>query len=153
MVKRGVEWWHMWFLGLAEYVASASKDPSTKVGAVVVDANRRIASMGYNGFPKGVEDSDARLEVRETKLKMIVHAEVNALMYMERGQGLVLYTWPLAPCSQCAALVIQSGIRVVVAPPPSPELAQRWGDDIQLANEMFAEAGVLTLSFEPSRDV
>ncbi len=142
VTRRGVPWWHTWFLGLAQYVATASKDPSTQVGAVVVDSQRRIVSMGFNGFPRGVEDTPARLADRPTKLSLIVHAEVNALLSMPRGAGLVLYTWPLAPCSRCAGLVIQAGIRAVVAPRPPAALLERWETDLALAADMFEEAKV-----------
>jgi dCMP deaminase len=70
-----------WALGMAVHVAKLSKDPSTKVGAVILDSKRRIVSGGYNGFPRGVEDSDERLNNRETKLRMTIHAERNALSF------------------------------------------------------------------------
>ena len=72
--------WNMRFLEMAKMVGSWSKDPSTKVGAVIVDDNRRVVSLGYNGFPKGVADNN-RLEDRNEKYKMIVHAERNALLF------------------------------------------------------------------------
>jgi dCMP deaminase len=64
-LKRGEGWWDVWFLGLAKYVSTASKDPGTKTGAVIVDDKRRIVSVGYNGLPRNVEDSPDRLENRE----------------------------------------------------------------------------------------
>ncbi|NCA14162.1 MAG: hypothetical protein EBS89_08535, partial [Proteobacteria bacterium] len=76
--------WDRWFLGLAHYVSTASKDPSTKVGAVIVDAERRVVSVGYNGLPRGVEDSEERLHNREVKYKMIIHAERNAILFAQR---------------------------------------------------------------------
>ena len=72
--------WDMRFLEMAQLVASWSKDPSTKVGATIVDDDRRVISVGYNGFPKGVADNK-RLEDRDEKYKMIVHAERNALLF------------------------------------------------------------------------
>jgi deoxycytidylate deaminase len=70
-----------WAHGLAEHVAKLSKDPSTKVGAAIFDNKRRVISLGYNGLPRGVEDSPARLHDRDTKLKLTLHAEQNALAF------------------------------------------------------------------------
>lgn len=130
--------WDQRFLALAEHIAGWSKDRSTKVGAVIVDPDRRVVSIGFNGFPRGIAD-DARLEHRETKYEMIVHAEVNALMFAGRPvRGCTLYTWPLPPCSRCAALLIQAGIGRVVSP-PAPE---RWAQSCGLASSLFCEADV-----------
>ena len=74
------EKWDKRFLALAEHIARWSKDPSTKIGAVIVDPNKRVVSLGYNCFPRGVEDSEERLENREVKYKIIVHCERNALL-------------------------------------------------------------------------
>lgn len=127
-------------MGLAKYVSTASKDPSTQVGAVIVDRQKRVVSLGFNGLPRGIDDSQARLFDRETKYKMIVHAERNAMLFAQRSMhGCTLYTWPFQPCSQCAGLVVQAGIeRVVSVPNDNP----RWQDDFRLANEMFAETGI-----------
>jgi len=136
---RGQEWWDNWFLGLAQYISTASKDPSTKVGAVIVDSDRRVISVGYNGFAKGVKDTDERLNNRELKYKMIVHGEMNAIIFAERSlQGCTLYTYPFMPCSRCASMVIQAGIPRVVAPKSDNP---RWIEDFKLSEEMFAEAG------------
>lgn len=131
-----------WAVGMAKHVAKLSKDPSTKVGAVIFDDKRRIVSAGYNGFPRGVKDSDARLHDRETKLKMTVHAEKNALSFATAPlDGSTLFcTHPC--CTQCAALVIQSGVRHVCWPTPHPSFVERWADDMTLSMEMFIEAGV-----------
>ena len=76
--------WDKRFLELASVVGSWSKDPSTKVGAVIVNENKQIVSMGYNGFPRGVRD-DYRLENRETKYNLIVHAEANAIIHAKES--------------------------------------------------------------------
>lgn len=135
--------WDNRYLKLAETVASWSKDPSTKVGAVITNDNRVIA-LGYNGLPSRVKDSDERLTDRGLKLAMTVHAEINAILTADRGKlyRSTLYTWPFMPCSNCAAIVIQSGVSRVVAPVLSPELAQRWANSVDLAKQMFIEAGV-----------
>ena len=132
--------WNRRFLALAEHIATWSKDPSTKVGAVIVDADRRIISTGYNGFPRDVEDLDQRLNNRDVKYEMIVHGEINAIVFANQNlQGTTLYTWPFMPCSRCAGIVIQSGIRTVVAPYNDNP---RWQDSFKLTQQMFREAQV-----------
>lgn len=137
---RSVSWWDHWFLGLAEYVASASKDPSTKVGSVIVDSKRRIISLGYNGLPAGIEDTEERLSNRELKYKLIVHAERNALLFSNsKVEGCTIYTWPFMPCSSCSSLIIQAGIsRVVSLNSENP----RWLEDFFLSTRLFNEASV-----------
>jgi dCMP deaminase len=138
--SRSDSWWDLWFLGLAEYVASASKDPSTKVGSVIVDSKRRIVSLGYNGLPTGIEDTEERLSNRELKYKLIVHAERNALLFSNsKVENCTIYTWPFMPCSSCASLIIQSGIsRVVSLNSENP----RWLEDFFLSTRLFSEASV-----------
>lgn len=135
-----IDVWDQRFLALAEHVSSWSKDPSTQVGAVIVDDNRRIVSTGYNGFPQGVADLPERLSNRVIKLDIIVHAEVNAVLFAQRDlTGCTLYTWPFQPCSRCAGIIIQTGIRRIVAPECKNS---RWADSFVLSSNMFAEAGV-----------
>ena len=132
--------WHQRFLDLAQHIGTWSKDPSTRVGAVIVDDQRRVISTGYNGFPRGVEDTDHRLHTREIKYEMIVHGEVNAILFANQSlQGATLYTWPFMPCSRCAGIVIQSGIKTVVAPYNDNP---RWAQSFDLTQRMFQEAGV-----------
>lgn len=134
------EKWDKRFLGLAEYIATWSKDPSTKVGAVIADSDNRLVSIGYNGFPKGVDDSIERLENREVKYKIVIHGERNALLFARRDlKDCKLYTWPFMPCSPCASMIIQSGISEVIAPfSDNP----RWILDFKLSETLFIEAGV-----------
>jgi dCMP deaminase len=135
--------WDQRFLALAEHIAQWSKDPSTKTGAVIVDDKRRVVSVGYNGFPRGVIDTNARYDDRELKYKMIVHCERNAILFAPRScDGCTLYTWPFMSCAPCAALVIQAGIKRCVAPPLPEHLKERWEDDLRTARWMFVEAGV-----------
>ena|SRR3990167_7961470 len=134
--------WDRRFINLAAYIAEWSKDPSTKCGAVIVDG-KRIVSLGFNGFPQGVHDFDVRLHDRETKYKMVLHAEVNALLFASRDlKGCTIYVSPMPPCSRCAAQIIQSGIKKVVTMEPSGEQSARWGDDFLIAEKMYEEAGV-----------
>lgn len=140
--------WDKWLIGLAEYISTASKDPSTKVGAVIVDSDRRVVSVGYNGLPRGVEDSEERLNNREIKYRMILHAERNALLFSQRSLvGCIMYVYPMMPCASCASMIIQSGIKKVVAPYNDNP---RWVDDFELSKQLFKEAGVeLFLIGEP----
>ncbi len=150
MNGRGNRWWDLWFIGFAEYVASASKDPSTKVGAVIIDENRRVVSVGYNGFPRGVDDKVERYDDRNKKYCMVVHAETNSILFANKSLvGCTIYTWPFMPCSRCATTIIQTGIVRVVAPICSKDLMERWGDDIALSRTMFQEAGVELLEVNP----
>lgn len=136
--------WDRRFLELARHVAAWSKDPSTKTGAAIVDDRRRVVSLGYNGFPRGVSDDPARYADRSQKYPMVVHCERNAILFAERTlRGCTLYTWPFMSCAPCAGLVIQAGITRCVAPPTPPELLERWAADLELSRRMFAEAGVV----------
>lgn len=132
--------WDRRFLGLANLVATWSKDPSTGVGAVIVDAKNRIVSMGFNGFPRAVHDDEANLNDRDEKLRRTIHAEENALLFAGRSvEGCTIYvTHP--PCARCAAKIIQAGIVRVVSRPPWNSFVERWADDMRSAAEMFAEA-------------
>ena len=131
--------WDQRFLELAEHVASWSKDPRTQVGSVVVDSKKRVVSMGYNGFPRGVHDNLDRLSDRETKYLFVAHAERNALDNSPIAtDGCTLYA-PLFPCSECAKTIIQKGITRVVSRPILEDVPKfRW--DITL--QMFKEAEV-----------
>jgi dCMP deaminase len=143
--------WDKRFLELAGHVASWSKDPSTKVGAVIVRPDKTVASIGFNGLPRGVEDSDTRLHDRQLKYPMTVHAEVNAILHArEPLHGYTIYVAPLNPCSNCAAAIIQSGIKRVMA---MAEINPRWEESNALAQTLFEEAGVSAEFFSlESRD-
>lgn len=146
-----VEKWDRRFLELAQHISTWSKDPSTKVGAVITDEKNRVVSIGYNGLPMGVEDTPERLNNRELKYKMIVHGERNAMLFAGRPiDGCTLFTWPFMPCSVCASMVIQSGIIRVVAPfSDNP----RWSEDFKLTEQLFAESNVKLLLLSNSFDV
>ena len=131
-----------WALGMAEHVAKLSKDPSTKVGAVIFDDKRRIVSAGYNGFARGVKDTSSRLHDRDTKYKLTLHAEANAILFATGALdgSTIVVTHPC--CAQCAAQIIQAGIKHVVWPHPSREFLMRWKDNLTLSIDQFIEAGV-----------
>jgi dCMP deaminase len=133
------EKWDRRFLDMAHTIASWSKDPSTKVGAVIVNQRHRLVSVGYNGFPAEVEDTDERYDNRELKYKMVVHAERNAIDNAERSvEGCTIYI-TLPPCCTCAGGIITKGIREVVTVKSDHP---RWVADFEISKIMFHEAGV-----------
>ena len=135
--------WDDRFIDLAEFVAGWSKDPSTQVGAVIANSNtKRVVSMGFNGFPAGVDDSEDRLGTRAIKYEMVVHAEANALLFAgPAAEGCTLYVTPLPPCARCAVLIIQAGINRVVCPLPD-KTKEPWATQSRISETMFGEAGV-----------
>jgi dCMP deaminase len=136
-----IDKWDLRFLELAKHVASWSKDPSTKTGAVIVDPQRRVLSLGYNGFPAGMLDVESRYADREFKYKHVVHCERNAVIFAQRDlTGSTLYTWPFMSCTPCAAMMIQAGITRCVAPRSDNP---RWAADFALTEALFRETGVL----------
>lgn len=143
--------WDRRFLELARHISTWSKDPSTQVGAVIVEPKTKlVVGIGYNGFPRGVIDSAERLNDRPTKYALIVHAEANAiLMAGDKAKEATLYVWPSFAlpdvCNECAKLVIQAGIKNIVAyiaSSENAEKAKRWGDSLIIAKTMCDEAGV-----------
>ena len=136
--------WDMRFLDMAKLISSWSKDPSTQVGSVIVDSNNRVVSVGYNGFPQGISD-DSRLDNRETKYKMILHAERNALLFAQRPlEGCTIYTYPFMPCPSCASMIIQSGISSVISYMNKDE---RWEKEFELSRQIFKEVGVFLYEY------
>ena len=135
--------WHHYFLQIAKVVSTASKDPSTKCGAVIVDKKRRIVSTGYNGFPKGDKDFEHEYLDRELKYQKVVHAEINGILFAKCDlEGFTLYTWPLLPCTNCAKHIAQTGISLCVAPKIPKSKIERWGEDIKLTKERFTQWGI-----------
>ena len=134
--------WSKRFMSLAKFISEWSKDPSTKVGAVIVDKDNRIISTGYNGFAKGVSDESSRYDDRSTKYKIILHAEENAIMFANRNlEGCSLYVTQLYPCAHCASLIIQSGIKEVYIQ-KFLEIPYRWKESMEWTKRLFEEADV-----------
>jgi dCMP deaminase len=136
--------WDARFLRLALHISEWSKDPSTKVGCVVVGPDREIRSTGFNGFPRGIEDSVERLGNRDQKYPLVCHAEENAIMHAARIgvslKGCIAYvTWP--PCTRCARSLIQAGISEI-SYPAGLEIPERWREDFAISSAMLDEAGV-----------
>lgn len=134
--------WDARMLAVASLISGWSKDPSTGVGAVIVDPQNRVVSMGFNGFPRAVEDSASAMLDRDEKLRRTIHAEDNALLFARRDvAGCSIYvTHP--PCARCAAKIIQACIVRVVTMPPAEGFIERWAADAASSAAMFAEAGV-----------
>lgn len=133
--------WDKRFLRLAREVSSYSKDPSSKIGAVLV-RDRKVVSTGYNGFPSGIAD-DERLQKREVKYQLIVHAEMNAVLQAgldAKGSTLYLYGFQGAPCQNCVKHLIAAGVRRIVAAGVVPPV--RWAVELWYAAETLKEAEV-----------
>ena len=112
--------WDKKYIDLAKHIATWSKDPSTKIGAVAIGEKGQVLAQGYNGFPRGIDDSYDRLFTRETKYKYVVHAEMNCIYNATYNgvslQGATIYISGLPVCSECAKGLIQVGIQRVVYP-------------------------------------
>lgn len=134
--------WDLRFMQLAYHFSTWSKDPSTKVGAVIVNERRIIIGTGYNGFPRGVNDSPEILADRPAKYARTVHAEANAVLNASAStqDGTIYIT--AAPCASCTTLLIQAGIRRIVHPVMPPSFVARWSESFEHSKTMLAEAGV-----------
>jgi dCMP deaminase len=135
--------WDLRFLKMAAEVGEWSKDPSRKIGCVIVK-DRRILATGYNGFPRGIADTPERLGVRYLKYKYVVHGEMNAIYNaIQHGTPLncaTLYAVGLPICSECAKGIIQVGIKRVVI--PKQDIPTHWQESCEFTKELFGEAGV-----------
>lgn len=136
--------WDNRFLDLATLISEWSKDPSKQIGAVAVGSKRQILAQGYNGFPRGISDSEDRYEDRQRKYELVVHAEMNVIYNASYNgvslDGATLYVHGLPVCSDCAKAVIQVGIKRVIMRKQVPE--DRWLESWMRSREMFKEAGV-----------
>lgn len=130
--------WDTKYLDLAQFVSTWSKDPRKKVGAVVTK-DTKVKGLGFNGFPTNIDDTRARLADRKFKNKLMVHAEVNALL-ASNVEGDTIYVWPVLPCTQCLGLIIQSGIRRIVVPALDNTKVSSW--DPSLVLQLIDEANL-----------
>ncbi|WP_027120505.1 deoxycytidylate deaminase [Mycoplasmopsis lipofaciens] len=117
-MKNKALYWDGYFMALAKVSAMRSKDPSTKVGACIINQNKRVISLGYNGMPKGLDDefpwTREGSSPKDTKYAYVVHAEMNAILNAyQKFENCIIYT-SLFPCSSCAKTIAQSGIKEVV---------------------------------------
>lgn len=136
------EKWDNRFLKLADEIATWSKDPSTQVGCIIVRPDKTIASVGYNGFPRGVNDSIERYNNREIKYLMVKHAEENAVYSAK--EPLTGYTAYVThhPCSTCTGTLIQNGINRIVTRTPSDSFAERFASSFEASRTMISETGI-----------
>ena len=137
--------WPKRFLELCDHLSTWSKDPSTGVAAIIVDKDKNVRAIGYNGLPRGVEDTDSRLTDRDQKYPMTVHAELNAITSCARlgvrtDECTIVCTH--FPCSPCAGSIINAGIKEVIVRKTSEEFSGRWAIAQLFARTMFKEAGV-----------
>ena len=146
--------WHNHFLQLCLDHARMSKDPSTQVGALIIGPDREPLSNGFNGFPRGIADTEERLNDRELKNKLIVHAEMNAILNAARVgtalKGSTLYlaainssglVWGGPPCTRCTVELIQAGIKRVITR-HQKAVPSRWHEDIAFARKLIEEVGI-----------
>jgi dCMP deaminase len=146
--------WDIRFIEQAEHIKTWSKDPRRKVGCVLV-RDKRILSTGYNGFPKGVSDLEARLNNKALKNLIIVHAEVNAViqaaLHGTSTEGATAYS-TYHPCTQCASTLINAGVTKIVS--PSPEFcADSRRDNFKTSSDILLEAGVSVLYYPPNYEL
>jgi len=136
--------WDNKFIELSNLVASWSKDTNTKVGSVIVDKDNIVLSMGYNGFPRGCDDTIEDRYDKPQKYLYTEHAERNALYHAARHgvslKGCSIYITMFC-CADCARGIIQSGIQRVIAPKPDVEHV-KWGSHFKAAIDMLEEANV-----------
>jgi dCMP deaminase len=149
MKRTGVLSWDQYFMGMAHLSALRSKDPNTRVGCCIINPEKRVVGLGYNGFPAGCSDDEYSWEREgdflDTKYPYVVHAELNAILNStQKLAGCTLYV-SLFPCNECAKAIIQAGIRTVIY-----ENDKYNGTKENTASKkMFQDAGVKLIQMEP----
>ena len=142
----GVDKWDLRFLEMASLISGWSKDPSTRVGAVIVNKDKQIISLGYNGLPKKIPDDPIILNNRFEKYKYIIHAETNAILTANSSiKDCTIYTFPFLPCTNCASMIIQSGVKRVVS---FQCVDNRWKTALQDSKSLFQIANVECIEYE-----
>lgn len=142
--------WDRRFIELANHIAQWSKGPRKRIGAVITREDRSIASLGYNGPPRGYDDAAFLRMSREEQHKVVIHAEINALEQLAqddfsnilhyRDASHTLYVSPLLPCRDCAATIVTAGIRRVVA--YCGHISPDWRASADAAERIFIDNGV-----------
>eukprot|EP00451_Oxyrrhis_marina_P002706 CAMPEP_0204273482 /NCGR_PEP_ID=MMETSP0468-20130131/23493_1 /ASSEMBLY_ACC=CAM_ASM_000383 /TAXON_ID=2969 /ORGANISM="Oxyrrhis marina" /LENGTH=213 /DNA_ID=CAMNT_0051249519 /DNA_START=25 /DNA_END=666 /DNA_ORIENTATION=+ len=152
--RQGALSWDEYFMSVAFLSAMRSKDPSTQVGAVVVNEENRIVGIGYNGFPKGIRDSDLSWArsgpYLDTKYPYVCHAEMNAILNKNEANvnGCRLYV-SLFPCDACAKIAVQSGIKQILYASDK----HHDTDTTKASKRILELAGVATRQLRVSRPV
>ena len=149
MIKSNISW-DEYFMGIALLSCERSKDPNTKVGACIVDENKKVVSIGYNGMPSGCDESQLswnRGEGLDSKYLYVCHAEFNAILNSRNGtsalRGCTLYV-TLFPCNECTKAIIQTGIKEIVY------ISNKYEDTVgvQASKRMLLLAGVKIRHYE-----
>lgn len=141
--------WDKKYLRLALHVAGWSKDPSTKVGCIIVGDTNEVRSIGFNGPPRGVNDDVPERWERPLKYQFCEHAERNAIFNAARmgvstmGSTLYITSFPakFGPCDNCCRAIIQSGVARLVTEPPAGDI-ERWKESFKVGQEMLDDAGI-----------
>ena len=142
--------WDEYFMTLAYLVSMKSKDPSTRVGAVIIGEDKEIRATGYNGLPRGVYDRSERYADKNYKYLSLNHAEENAILHCARIgvaiKNCSIYT-PWIPCSRCAKSIIQVGIKEVIYDANFPgntasNQHENWQESIEISKELLFEAEI-----------
>lgn len=140
------------FIPVARAHAALSKDRSTKVGALILGPDDEPRGSGFNGFPRGINDDVEARHERPAKYLWTAHAEENAVAQAARAgvstNGCTMLVTGLHPCTVCSRMMIQAGIKRVLAPSPDNH-PERWNDEAKVAVEMLREAGVSLEWYEP----
>lgn len=141
--------WHSRFLDLARTISHWSKDPSTKCGSIIVDMYGTVISQGYNGFPRGLDDSKEKYLDREYKYDHTIHAEMNAVLNARQAiDNHVIYVWPMLPCIRCAVLIANAGIKCVVSRKLPRDLEERWAESVGKSKEVFDKLSIEVIELE-----
>ena len=144
--------WDEYFMGIAFLSGMRSKDPSTQVGACIIDEDKKIIGIGYNGFPHGSSDDEMPWEREgeflETKYPYVVHAELNAILNSIKSLKKCIIYVTHFPCNECAKAIVQAGIKkVVYFSDKHKDL-----DSTKASRKIFENAGVKTVHLEILRE-
>ena len=138
--------WDKRYIGLAKEIAKWSKDPSKQIGAVAIGDKGQVLAQGYNGFPRGIEDTEDRYNNREEKYKYVVHAEMNCIYNATYNgvslEGATIYISGLPVCSECAKGLIQVCIKRVVYHTGLDIIPNKWKESNDQTIELFSEADI-----------
>lgn len=140
--------WNKRFIELAQHISTYSKD-SHPIGAVIVDKNNRIISTGFNGFAKGIKDTEERLNNKDLKRMLSIHAEANAITFAKQDlTNCKIYIYGYMCCVNCASLIIQSGITEVFYKNSKPNnaVSEYWKENLALAEQILSEANVKVIA-------
>lgn len=141
--------WDEVFMQISYLIAQRSKDPNTQTGACVIDQNKKVVGLGYNGFPCGCSDNDLPWgregKVLDKKYVYVVHAEANAILNMNKQSNKCIIYCTLFPCNECAKIIIQQGIREVVFDSDKYHDSDEW----IAARKMFDLAGIKYRQYLP----